>query len=816
VRKIGQDLRQVKKDAKAVTAAAAEEKRAAAEGVRKIGTEIGELGAEGKIQKVGVEQAAAEFEAARGLRVTAQRKREALNDLTPEIRDAINLEAEKIPLNTTEGLAIATALATVVGGVGAAATGNNAVAGALAVGAAATGLAGKRLLVRRQQKQFADEIKTIVSEILRDRSGGAASAIENKIVRANDIAAAQRVANQALARMGIKPGVGAVTANTIYNAYAEQPSPEKEAEPEAEAPAEAPVEKESSGKPYDIEAAIEARGAQNLAPLINAIYARESSSGANPAALKENAYGAKGALQITRATFEGLKKQGMISKDHSFDNQQDLVDASVVLIKDLAKRYDNDPAKIAAVYYSGPGAVVDGVIQVNRRPVGGGPTVGEYVSGIESYLSKGAGTPGKARGGVVYSPQEEMLLAKYASGGGVSRPTLPADRYAGYKQEGESDDRLIRFFEAAARELPTAIKQNATSNADLAAKYLKFKFGAMKPDEMMDVARALPEKLKGAAVAAMQAVKEAPRAVAEATPESAGRFAGQMVAGEMTDPFRLVKGASRPVMSEIDVYHGSPHRFPPTENNLLGEFDASKINTGEGAQAYGHGIYIAENPDVANDYRYSLSARRPDRVTLDGKPISTDTAKGRVIEKMGLVGKQSALQSIDDNIRFNENYAPDIANLYREIRKEIEVIDPKRVNVNRGNLYTADLPDEMVDRMLDWDKPLSEQSPSVLAALEKSKNKHIRAMLEYAKTPYTGVGIEGETKTLGEAYRGMSLSLSGRANAGSPKASKLLQQAGIPGIKYLDAGSRGQGGTGTRNFVVFPGEEKKLRIIERN
>jgi hypothetical protein len=29
-----------------------------------------------------------------------------------------------------------------------------------------------------------------------------------------------------------------------------------------------------------------------------------------------------------------------------------------------------------------------------------------------------------------------------------------------------------------------------------------------------------------------------------------------------------------------------------------------------------------------------------------------------------------------------------------------------------GSLYKADLPDEMIDRMLDWDKPLSEQQRS--------------------------------------------------------------------------------------------------------
>jgi hypothetical protein len=44
--------------------------------------------------------------------------------------------------------------------------------------------------------------------------------------------------------------------------------------------------------------------------------------------------------------------------------------------------------------------------------------------------------------------------------------------------------------------------------------------------------------------------------------------------------------------------------------------------------------------------------------------------------------------------------------------------------------------------------------------------------------------------------------------------SEKLRQSGIVGIKYADAGSRDQGG-GTRNFVVFPGEEKKVKILKR-
>src|SRR3954469_8152524 len=45
----------------------------------------------------------------------------------------------------------------------------------------------------------------------------------------------------------------------------------------------------------------------------------------------------------------------------------------------------------------------------------------------------------------------------------------------------------------------------------------------------------------------------------------------------------------------IRAYHGSPHDFD--------RFDSSKIGTGEGAQAYGHGLYFAENPETAGVYR---------------------------------------------------------------------------------------------------------------------------------------------------------------------------------------------------------------------
>jgi hypothetical protein len=111
----------------------------------------------------------------------------------------------------------------------------------------------------------------------------------------------------------------------------------------------------------------------------------------------------------------------------------------------------------------------------------------------------------------------------------------------------------------------------------------------------------------------------------------------------------------------------------------------------------------------------------------------------------------------------------------------------------------------MIDRMLDWEKPLSEQSEFVKAAIRAMPN----APDESKWKNWTGEYL----------YR-IHLQRGGRESPEKPlkvTASEKLQNASIPGIKYLDAGSRSRGlsATKTRNFVVFPGEEKKVRILER-
>jgi hypothetical protein len=54
-----------------------------------------------------------------------------------------------------------------------------------------------------------------------------------------------------------------------------------------------------------------------------------------------------------------------------------------------------------------------------------------------------------------------------------------------------------------------------------------------------------------------------------------------------------------PAAFSIGAYHGTPHK--------VDKFSLDKIGTGEGAQAYGYGLYFAGNEKVAENYRYMLT-----------------------------------------------------------------------------------------------------------------------------------------------------------------------------------------------------------------
>jgi len=245
-------------------------------------------------------------------------------------------------------------------------------------------------------------------------------------------------------------------------------------------------------------------------------------------------------------------------------------------------------------------------------------------------------------------------------------------------------------------------------------------------------------------------------------------------------------------MAGMIAYHGSPHKFD--------KFSMSKIGTGEGAQAYGHGLYFAESPDVAKTYADVNSTSSlyigKNKIDVDALPDIEKTA-AKSIAAQGYQNAVKATREMRDN-----GADPKWMDTYETALKKYEKTPPRWVADN-ANLYKVDISDSAVKNFLDWDKPLSEQPESVRKALTpeamglKWKQYENYGGFVNDKNRPIGVMIKGATEeqarkhwldalesssTGADLYRRLGLS--------PEEGSKALLNAGIPGIRYLDQASR--------------------------
>lgn len=253
----------------------------------------------------------------------------------------------------------------------------------------------------------------------------------------------------------------------------------------------------------------------------------------------------------------------------------------------------------------------------------------------------------------------------------------------------------------------------------------------------------------------------------------------------------------------IRAYHGSPYDFD--------RFDASKIGTGEGAQAYGYGHYFGGHEDTAEFYRRSVTAtkRTPEQ---DAQEFIR-----QAYQKRGnLVG--AVLDVMD---RADASQAEAVANGMDEAAARWDKIRDAAAafNVNEGvpqrlgRIYEVEI-GHLPEQLLNYDRPFDDAAGSRAAAVLRDHNPA-------AISPRTLREIEtGEWRFIDHAYgnpyqrAASELHNLARTRAGAA----ALRDGGVPGVKYLDEVSRYSGGDGgaiTRNYVMFPGTEDSIRILRK-
>lgn len=315
----------------------------------------------------------------------------------------------------------------------------------------------------------------------------------------------------------------------------------------------------------------------------------------------------------------------------------------------------------------------------------------------------------------------------------------------------------------------------------------------------------------------------------------------------ITDTMRqtvLSEGLPRFAMA----WHGSPHFFD--------RFTTAKMGTGEGAQAYGWGMYFAGKKEVAEHYRNTVGRAGRRDGTLDGKLLGEFlkqknpyherlAAAAALIENATPDAAQAALHNNRGQYRPEEQ--PVIDEAIKTVREWSE--SGRYKPGDTGHLYQVDLkPSE--DEYLLFDRPLSEQSEKVKKALRQIGFGPVESEADMAamgfkigehpialtdKTDYEvrrsngdpapiayGGGVRFRTRQqavdrfashVGSWDGSQIYDLVAQKNTkgtgygagskfGQETASRDLRSLGIRGIKYLDGSSRGKG-EGDYNYVIF-------------
>lgn len=296
----------------------------------------------------------------------------------------------------------------------------------------------------------------------------------------------------------------------------------------------------------------------------------------------------------------------------------------------------------------------------------------------------------------------------------------------------------------------------------------------------------------------------------------------------------------QPGMLSSTFFHGTPHTWAPEPGFPQGRPRLGE-KSGQGAAMEGKGIYFGEARGTGEWYHSELASEAKgtissDRGTMDVPGwIAEWLSATKENTQLGLYNVRDVIEELQNKIgettariRFPRNdfdvsYKPELQKRLLQQQKRLDDFkniigdpdEPLEYSVQKtGGLYTVDIPDSEVAGLLDLDKSIAEQTPYVQAKLDKLLKEYdpydmSRWTQESPETWSMAISSPKEAVPARIYYKALRLML------GDDEAARLLESVGIPGIKYLDQGSR-VAGEGTYNAVVFSEDLlKRIKVLKR-
>lgn len=300
----------------------------------------------------------------------------------------------------------------------------------------------------------------------------------------------------------------------------------------------------------------------------------------------------------------------------------------------------------------------------------------------------------------------------------------------------------------------------------------------------------------------------------------------------------------------IFAFHGSAADFD--------EFSLSKINTGEGAQAFGYGLYFTDSKDIANFYKNAISQNKRSSITYKNKEVINrsdvdsdatlqDEVVSNIADKMYNFNK-TASTAIDDRVQYivkdlkelkSKQPIDEVSQLIVEsLNRELTVLknlDAK--NFTKGKTYEVKI-NAVMDDLINYDIPLGQQSDNIKNILNKMKSEvnlddarnfgvdpddYGSNLFNYISRSSSRKDIEQEAikltqKMLFGKDQDVVRFLNDWAAIRGEQATgeKLLAKYGAKGIKYKadqGVGARNVPETGKNNYVIF--DDKIIDIMAK-